>query len=165
MPKDYIAAIEKGIKSAMSNGVLMGFPLNSLKVKVLDGATHSVDSDKLAFEITASLAFKEACKKANPVLLEPVMKLEVDTPDEYVGDITSDLNRRRGQVEDVVTKMGYQVVRAKVPLSEMFGYVTALRTITSGRGTSSLEFSHYEQAPRNIMENVMYKIKGYLVTV
>ena len=165
LPKDYIAAVEKGIKSAMSNGVLMGFPLDSLKVRVLDGSTHSVDSDKLAFEIAASLAFKEACKKANPVLLEPVMKLEVDTPDEYVGDITSDLNRRRGQVEDVVSKMGYQIVKAKVPLAEMFGYVTTLRTITSGRATSSLEFSHYAQTPHDVMENVMYKIKGYLVTV
>ena len=165
VPKEYVPSVEKGFKSAMSNGVLLGFPMENLKVELMDGSYHSVDSDKLAFEIAASMAFKEACKKANPVLLEPIMKLEVDTPDMYVGDITGDLNKRRGQVENVESKIGYQAVKAVVPLAEMFGYVTSLRTITSGRGTSSLEFSHYEKTPQDIMEKVTYKIKGYLVTV
>ncbi len=165
VPKEYVPSVEKGFKSAMSNGVLLGFPMENLKVELMDGSYHSVDSDKLAFEIAASMAFKEACKKANPVLLEPIMKLEVDTPDMYVGDITGDLNKRRGQVENVESKIGYQAVKAVVPLAEMFGYVTSLRTITSGRGTSSLEFSHYAKTPQDIMEKVMYKIKGYLVTV
>jgi len=163
--KEYIPAIKKGFKSAMANGVLLGFAMDNLKVRLLDGSYHSVDSDALAFEIAAGKAFKEACKMANPVLLEPVMKLEVVTPDEYVGDITSDLNKRRGQVENVDSRIGYQIIRAKVPLVEMFGYVTVLRTITSGRATSSLEFSHYAITPHDIMENVIYKIKGYLVTV
>jgi len=132
---------------------------------LLDGSYHNVDSDKIAFETVASLAFKETCKKAGPVLLEPIMNLEVDAPDMYVGDITGDLSRRRGQVENVDSKIGYQAIKAIVPLAQMFGYVTSLRTITSGRGTYSLEFSHYAQAPQEVKENVMYKIKGYLVTV
>ncbi len=165
LPKEYILAVEKGFKSAMTNGVLLGFALENLKVRLLDGAQHSVDSDQVAFETVASLGFKEACKKANPVLLEPIMKLEVDTPDMYVGDITGDLNRRRGHVENIDTKIGYQAIKAIVPLAEMFGYVTSLRTITSGRGTYSLEFSHYAQTPQDVKENVIYKIKGYLVTV
>lgn len=163
--KEYIPAIKKGFKSAMANGVLLGFAMDNLKVRLLDGSYHSVDSDALAFEIAAGKAFKEACKMANPVLLEPVMKLEVVTPDEYVGDITSDLNKRRGQIENIDSRVRYQIIRAKVPLVEMFGYVTVLRTITSGRATSSLEFSHYAITPHDIMENVIYKIKGYLVTV
>lgn len=165
IPKEYIPSIEKGFKSSMSNGVLLGFAMDSLKVRLLDGAYHSVDSDPIAFETVASLGFKDACKKANPVLLEPIMKLEVDAPDMYVGDITGDLNRRRGHVENVDTKIGYQAIKATVPLAEMFGYVTSLRTMTSGRGTYSLEFSHYAQTPQDVKENVMYKIKGYLVTV
>jgi elongation factor G len=165
IPKEYIPAVEKGFKSAMSNGVLLGFPLESLKVRLIDGSHHPVDSDQLAFEIAAGLAFKAACKKAAPTLLEPIMRLEVVTPDIYLGDITSDLNKRRGHVDDVTSKTGSQVVRAKVPLAEMFGYVTALRTIASGRATSSLEFSHYAPTPKDVTESVMYKIRGYLVTV
>jgi elongation factor G len=165
IPKEYIPSIEKGFKSAMSNGVLLGFAMENLKVRLLDGSYHSVDSDKIAFETVAGLAFKQACKKAGPVLLEPMMKLEVDAPEMYVGDITSDLNRRRGHVENVESKIGYQAIKAIVPLGEMFGYVTSLRTITSGRGTYSLEFSHYGQTPQDVKENIMYKIKGYLVTV
>ncbi|MCD4729360.1 MAG: elongation factor G [Bacteroidales bacterium] len=165
IPKEYIPSIEKGFKSAMSNGVLLGFAMENLKVRLLDGSYHNVDSDKIAFETVASLAFKETCKKAGPVLLEPIMNLEVDAPDMYVGDITGDLSRRRGQVENVDSKIGYQAIKAIVPLAQMFGYVTSLRTITSGRGTYSLEFSHYAQAPQEVKENVMYKIKGYLVTV
>jgi len=165
IPKEYIHAVEKGFKSAMSNGMLLGFALENLKVRLLDGAHHSVDSDPIAFETVASLGFKEACKKANPVLLEPIMKLEVDAPDSYVGDITGDLSRRRGHVENVDTKIGYQAIKAVVPLAEMFGYVTSLRTMTSGRGTYSLEFSHYAQTPQDVKDSVILKIKGYLVTV
>ncbi len=165
IPKEFIPSIEKGFKSAMSNGVLLGFPLQNLKVRLLDGSYHNVDSDAIAFESAAASAFRAACKNAGPTLLEPIMKLEVFTPDEYVGDVTGDLNKRRGQVEDVEMKVGRQIVKAKVPLAEMFGYVTALRSLSSGRATSSLEFSHYAQTPKDVMENVIYKIKGYLVTV
>jgi len=165
IPKEFIPAIEKGFKSAMTNGVLLGFPLENLKVRLIDGAFHAVDSDPLAFEIAAGIAFKEACKKAEPLLLEPIMSLEVDTPDLYVGDVASDLNKRRGHVVQIESKMGYQAIKAIVPLSEMFGYVTHLRTITSGRATYSLEFSHYEKTPLDVKESVIYKIKGYLVTV
>jgi len=165
IPKEFIPAVKKGFQSSLSNGVLLGFPLNNLKVRLLDGSYHSVDSDAIAFEAAAARAFREACKKAGPVLLEPIMKLAVFTPDEYLGDITSDLNKRRGHVTDVTSSVGRQVVHATVPLAEMFGYVTALRTMTSGRATSSLEFSHYTRAPKEVMEAVMLKIKGYLVTV
>jgi elongation factor G len=165
LPKEFIHAVEKGFKSAMSNGVLLGFPVENLKVRLIDGSTHPVDSDQLAFEIAAGLAFKTASKKANPVILEPIMNLDVDTPDLYVGDVTSDLNKRRGHVLTIESKIGYQAVKAMVPLAEMFGYVTTLRTITSGRATYSLEFSHYEPTPHDVKESVIYKIKGYLVTV
>jgi elongation factor G len=165
IPKEFIPAIEKGFKSSMTNGVLLGFPLENLKVRLLDGSVHTVDSDTLAFEIVAGIAFREACKKAGPMLLEPIMKLEVDTSDIYVGDVASDLNKRRGHVVGIESKIGYQAIKAIVPLSEMFGYVTSLRTITSGRATYSLEFSHYEPAPHDVKESVFYKIKGYLVAV
>ncbi|MCF8378199.1 MAG: elongation factor G [Bacteroidales bacterium] len=165
IPKEFIPAVEKGFKSAMSNGVLLGFPLNNLKVRLLDGSSHSVDSDAIAFEAAAAKAFREACKNASPVIMEPIMKLEVVSPDEYLGDITADLNKRRGQVENVESKAGRQHVRAIVPLAEMFGYVTSLRTMSSGRANYSLEFSHYSVTPKEFMDNVIYKIKGYLVTV
>lgn len=165
IPKEFIPSIEKGFKSAMSNGVLLGFPVENLKVRLLDGSFHTVDSDQLAFEIVAGLAFKAACKKARPVILEPIMKLEVDTPDLYVGEVTSDLNKRRGQVVSIESKIGYQAVKAIVPLGEMFGYITTLRTITSGRATYSLEFSHYDKTPNDVKESIIYKIRGYLVTV
>ena len=158
--KEYILSVEKGFKSAMSNGVLLGFALENLKVRLLDGAYHSVDSDQIAFETVASLAFKESCKKANPVLLEPIMKLEVVTPEESMGDIIGDLNRRRGQVEGMDDRAGAKVIKAKVPLSEMFGYVTTLRTISSGRASSSMEFSNYSEASKNITEAVIEKVKG-----
>lgn len=165
VPKEFIPAIKKGFESSMSNGVLLGFALTSLKVRLLGGSYHSVDSDSIAFEAAAARAFREACKNAGPVLLEPIMKLDVVTPDEYLGDITSDLNKRRGHVTNVESAVGRQQVHGTVPLAEMFGYVTALRTMTSGRATSSLEFSHYAVTPKDIMEAVMLKIKGYLVTV
>ena len=155
IPKEYIPAIEKGFKDAMLNGVLAGYPMDSMKVRVLDGSFHPVDSDQLSFEVCAKIGYKEACRKANPVLLEPIMKLEVLTPDAYVGDVTSDLNRRRGVLENVVAKVGVQAVHAKVPLEQMFGYVTALRTITSGRANSTMEFSHYAEVSKEQQESIL----------
>jgi elongation factor G len=160
IPKEYIPSVEKGFKTAMLNGVLAGFPMTALKVRLFDGSFHQVDSDSLSFELAAKLAFKEACKKANPVLLEPIMKVEVVTPEEYMGDVMGDLNKRRGQMEGVDTKGNAQVIKAKVPLGEMFGYVTSLRTITSGRATSTMEFSHYAETPKAIAEEVLIKVKG-----
>ena len=147
----------------MMNGVLAGFALYNMKVRLLGGSAHSVDSDAHAFEAAAGIAFRNACKIAKPVLLEPIMNLVVTTPDEYIGDVTSDLNKRRGQLEKVESGMGVQEIFAKVPLAGMFGYVTALRTITSGRATYNLAFAQYEQIPRDLIEDVLYKIKGYVV--
>lgn len=155
IPKEYIPAIEKGFKEAMQNGVLAGYPLDSMKVTILDGSFHPVDSDQLSFEVCAKIGFKSACRKAAPVLLEPIMKLEVLTPDAYVGDVTGDLNRRRGLLESIDAKVGVQAVHAKVPLEQMFGYVTALRTITSGRANSTMEFSHYAEVSRDQQENIL----------
>ena len=155
IPKEYMPAIEKGFKEAMQNGVLAGYPLDSLKVTVIDGSFHPVDSDQLSFEVCAKIGFKEACRKAAPVLLEPIMKLEVLTPDAYVGDVTGDLNRRRGMLESIDAKVGVQAVHAKVPLEQMFGYVTALRTITSGRANSTMEFSHYAEVSKDQQETIL----------
>ena len=161
IPKEYIPAIEKGFQTAMRNGVLAGYPLDKLKVTVLDGSFHPVDSDQLSFEICAQIAFKNACVKAKPVLMEPVMKIEVVTPEENMGDVIGDLNKRRGQVEGMDTsRTGARIVKAKVPLSEMFGYVTALRTITSGRATSSMEFSHYTPVSSTIAKAVLTEVGG-----
>jgi elongation factor G len=161
IPKEYIPSIEKGFKNAMKNGVLAGFPLDGLKVTVVDGSFHPVDSDSLSFEICASLAFKSACAKARPVLLEPIMKMEVVTPEESMGDVIGDLNKRRGQVNGMDTnRSGARVVKAKVPLAETFGYVTALRTITSGRATSSMEFDHYAELSKGIATEVLTECKG-----
>lgn len=163
IPKEYIPAIEKGFKMAMQNGALIGFPMYSLKVRLLDGSYHSIDSDPLSFEVAANMAFRNACKEAAPALLEPIMKVEINTPDQYVGDLSSDLNRRRGQVENVESKIGTQIIKAKAPLAEMFGYVTSLRTITSGRAISNLEFSHYAITPPDTQAEVLYKIRGYVI--
>ena len=161
IPKEYIPAIEKGFQTAMKNGVLAGFPLDKLKVTVLDGSFHPVDSDQLSFEICAQIAFKNACVKAKPVLMEPIMKIEIVTPDENMGDVIGDLNKRRGQVEGMDTaRTGARIVKAKVPLAEMFGYVTALRTITSGRATSSMEFSHYAPVTSAIAKAVLTECGG-----
>jgi len=160
IPREFIPAVEKGFRSAMVNGVLAGYPLQSLKIRLIDGSYHNVDSDSLSFEICARTAFREALPSCKPVLLEPIMKLEVITPDQNMGDVVGDLNRRRGQVEGMDSKAGAQVVKAKVPLSEMFGYVTQLRTITSGRASSTMEFSHYAETPRNIADEVIAKAKG-----
>jgi len=160
IPKEYIPAIQKGFKEAMYNGVLAGYPVDSLKVTLIDGSYHNVDSDALSFEIAAKMAFKSACAKAKPVLLEPIMAAEVVTPEEYMGDIISDFNRRRGKVEGMENRGGARVIKAKVPLAEKFGYVTVLRTISSGRATSSMEFSHYEEVPTEIAKEIVEKTKG-----
>ncbi len=161
IPKEYIPSIQKGFTTAMKNGVLAGYPMDKLKVTVLDGSFHPVDSDQLSFEVCAIQAFKKACEKAKPVLLEPIMKIEVVTPEESMGDVISDLNKRRGQVEGMESsRSGARIVKAKAPLSEMFGYVTSLRTITSGRATSTMTFSHYAEVSTSIAKNVLTEVKG-----
>jgi elongation factor G len=160
IPKEFVPAIQKGFETAMTTGVLANYPMESMKVRVFDGSFHQVDSDAMSFELCAKQGYREAGRKAKPVLLEPIMKVEVLTPDQYMGDVTGDLNRRRGMLEGMDTKHGVQVIKAKVPLSEMFGYVTQLRSITSGRATSTMEFSHYAPAPNNIAEEVVAKQKG-----
>ena len=161
IPAEYIPSVEKGFKEAMKNGPLAGFPVDSLQVELVDGSFHPVDSDQLSFEIAGRQAFREACAKAKPILLEPIMHVEVVTPEDYMGDVIGDLNKRRGQVEGMESRStGDRVIKANVPLSEMFGYVTVLRTITSGRATSSMEFSHYAETPKNVATEVLEKIKG-----
>ena len=161
IPKEFIPSVQKGFESAMKNGVLAGYPMDSLKVTLLDGSFHPVDSDQLSFEIAAIQAYKNACVKAGPVLMEPIMKLEVVTPEENMGDVIGDLNKRRGQVEGMEeARSGARVVKAKVPLSEMFGYVTALRTITSGRATSSMEYSHHAPLSSALAKAVLEEVKG-----
>jgi len=161
IPKEYIPSIQKGFHRAMKNGVLAGYALDKLKVTVLDGSYHAVDSDQLSFEICAMQAFKSASEKAGPVLLEPIMKVEVVTPEESMGDVISDLNKRRGQVEGMESnRSGARVVKSKTPLSEMFGYVTSLRTITSGRATSTMSFSHFEEVSSSIARQVLTEVKG-----
>jgi elongation factor G len=161
IPKEFIPSIQKGFASAMKNGVLAGFPMDKLKVTVIDGSFHAVDSDQLSFEICAQIAFKTACAKAKPILLEPIMKMEVVTPEENMGDVIGDLNKRRGQVEGMESsRTGARIVKAKVPLAETFGYVTALRTISSGRATSSMEFSHYAEVSNSLAKVVVAEAKG-----
>ncbi len=160
IPKEFVPAIQKGFETAMTTGVLAGYPMESMKVRVFDGSFHQVDSDAMSFELCAKQGYREAGRKAKPVLLEPIMKVEVLTPDQYMGDVTGDLNRRRGMLEGMDSKHGVQVIKAKVPLSEMFGYVTQLRSLSSGRATSTMEFSHYSPAPNNIAEEVIAKQKG-----
>ena len=161
IPKEFIPAVEKGFASAMKNGILGGFPMDSLKVELLDGSFHPVDSDQLSFEICALQAYKNACSKAKPVLMEPIMKLEVVTPEENMGDVIGDLNKRRGQVEGMDTsRSGARIVKAMVPLGEMFGYVTALRTITSGRATSSMTYDHHAPVSSSIAKAVLEEIRG-----
>ena len=160
VPKEFIPSVEKGFKMAMVNGPLAGFEVDSMKVTLTDGSYHDVDSDQLSFELAAKLGFKSAAKKAGAVILEPIMKLEVLTPEENMGDIVGDLNRRRGQLSDMGDRSGSKVIKATVPLSEMFGYVTTLRTLSSGRATSTMEFSHYAETPSNISEEVIAAAKG-----
>ena len=160
IPKEFIPSVEKGFKMAMANGPLAGFVVDSMKVELNDGSFHPVDSDALSFELAAKIGFKSVAKSAGAVIMEPIMKLEVVTPEEYMGDIVGDLNRRRGQVNDMSDRAGAKIIKAFVPLSQMFGYVTTLRTLSSGRATSTMEFDHYEQTPSNISEEVIAKAKG-----
>lgn len=162
IPKEFVPAITKGFESAMGTGVLAGYPVRDMKVRVFDGSYHDVDSDAMSFELCAKAGFREAGRKAKPTLLEPIMKVEVLTPDQYMGDVTGDLNRRRGMLEGMDSRNNLQVIKAKVPLSEMFGYVTQLRSLSSGRASSTMEFSHYAPAPNNIAETVIAKSKGKL---
>ncbi len=160
IPREYVPAVEKGFKSAMANGVLAGFEVPSMKVVLKDGSFHPVDSDALSFEICARQAFRKALPKANPILMEPIMSLEVVTPEDYMGDVIGDLNKRRGQITNMDSKANARIVKAKVPLAEQFGYVTILRTITSGRATSTMEFSHYAELPMNLAKEVIEKAGG-----
>ncbi len=160
VPKEFIPAISKGFEVSMVTGVLAGYPVQNMKVTVFDGSYHDVDSDSMSFEICARAGFREGGRKAKPILLEPIMRVEVLTPDQYMGDVTGDLNRRRGILEGMDSRANLQVIKAKVPLSEMFGYVTQLRSMSSGRATSTMEFSHYAPAPNNIAEEVIAKVKG-----
>ncbi len=160
IPKEYIPSVEKGFRDSMKNGPLAGFEVDSMKVTLKDGSFHPVDSDSLSFELAAKLGFKESARAARAVIMEPIMKLEVLTPEENMGDIVGDLNRRRGQVNSMDDRAGSKVVKAEVPLSEMFGYVTSLRTLSSGRATSTMEFDHYAETPTNISEGVIAEIKG-----
>lgn len=160
IPKEFVPAIIKGFESCMTSGVLGGFPVEHMRVRVFDGSFHQVDSDSMSFELCAKQGYRNAGKLAKPIILEPIMKVEVLTPDQYMGDVTGDLNRRRAMLEGMDTRNNLQVIKAKVPLSEMFGYVTQLRSLSSGRASSTMEFSHYSQAPRNIEEEVVAKAKG-----
>jgi len=160
IPREFIPSVEKGFKESMKNGVLAGFPVEAMKVELFDGSFHAVDSDALSFEMAARMAYRNALKQAKPVLLEPIMKIEVVCPEENMGDIVGDLNRRRGMMRGMDDKAGGKVVKADVPLSEMFGYVTQLRTMSSGRATSSMEFSHFAEAPKNVAEDVIAKVNG-----
>ena len=160
VPKEFIPSVKKGFLNAMQNGVLAGYSVDNLKVTLKDGSFHPVDSDQLAFEMVAKVGYKAAAKMAKSVLMEPIMKVEVVTPEDFLGDVTGDLNKRRAILEDVTAKVGYQIVKAKVPLSEMFGYVTSLRSLTSGRATSSMEFDSFKEAPAFVSEEVIKKIKG-----
>jgi len=160
IPREFVPAIQKGFEQSMVNGVLANYPVNNMKIRVFDGSFHPVDSDSMSFELCAKAGFREAARKAKPILLEPIMKVEVVTPDQYMGDVTGDLNRRRGMLEGMDSRAGAQVIKAKVPMSEMFGYVTQLRSLSSGRASSTMEFSHYAPAPNNIAEEVIAKVKG-----
>ncbi|MET0464926.1 MAG: elongation factor G [Chitinophagaceae bacterium] len=160
IPREFIQPIQKGFEASMTTGVLANYPVDNMKIRVFDGSFHAVDSDGMSFELCAKQGFREAARKAKPVLLEPIMKVEVITPAQYMGDVTGDLNRRRGMMEGMDSRAGAEVIKAKVPLSEMFGYVTQLRSLSSGRASSTMEFSHYAPAPSNISEEVIAKVKG-----
>jgi len=160
IPKEYIKPVEEGIAEAMRNGVLAGYPVEDVKVKLFDGSFHAVDSSEMAFKVAGSIAFKEAARKADPVILEPVMAVEVVTPEEYMGDVIGDLNSRRGKIEGMTPRKDAQVIKAAVPLSEMFGYSTSLRSMTQGRAIYSMELSHYDEAPKNVADQIIEKVKG-----
>jgi elongation factor G len=160
VPKEYIRPVEQGIIEAMRNGVLAGYPVEDVKVKLFDGSFHPVDSNEMAFKIAGSMGFKEGARKAGAVLLEPIMSVEVVTPEEYLGDVMGDLNSRRGRIEGMTSRKDAQVVKAHVPLSDMFGYATSMRSMTQGRALYSMHFSHYEAVPRSIADQIVEKVKG-----
>jgi elongation factor G len=160
IPKEFVKPVEQGIKEAMEGGVLAGYPLVDVKAVLYDGSYHDVDSNEMAFKIAGSMAFKEAARKASPVLLEPVMSVEVVVPEEYMGTIIGDLNSRRGRIEGIEHRAGSQVVKAMVPLAEMFGYATNMRSNTQGRATFSMHFNRYEEAPRSVAEEIVAKVQG-----
>jgi elongation factor G len=160
VPKEYVKPTEEGIVEAMKNGVLAGYPMEDIKVKLIDGSFHAVDSSEMAFKIAGSIGFKEGARKANPVLLEPLMAVEVVTPEEYLGDVMGDLSSRRGKIEGMNPRKDAQVIKATVPLSEMFGYATQLRSMTQGRALYTMQFSHYDQTPKSIADQIIEKVKG-----
>jgi elongation factor G len=160
IPKEYIKPVEQGIAEAMKNGVLAGYPVEDIHVTLYDGSYHEVDSSEMAFKVAASMAFKEASRKADPVLLEPIMAVEVVTPEEYMGDVIGDLNSRRGKIEGMTPRKDAQVIKAMVPLSEMFGYSTTLRSMTQGRAIYSMEIAHYDEAPKSVAEEIIEKVRG-----
>jgi elongation factor G len=160
VPREYIPAVDKGIREAMDTGVMAGFPVVDFKVSLIDGSYHEVDSSEMAFKIAGSMGFKEGCHKAGPVLLEPIMSVEVVVPEEYMGDVIGDLNSRRGRIMGMEGRSGEQVVSAMVPLGQMFGYATDVRSATQGRETYSMTFNHYEQVPKSVSEEIIAKIKG-----
>jgi elongation factor G len=160
VPKEYIPAVEKGCAETMSNGVLAGYPMEDMDITLYDGSYHEVDSNEMAFKLAASMGFKEGCRKARPVILEPLMKVEVEVPEDYMGDVIGDLNRRRGQVTNMGDRSGNKIVDAFVPLAEMFGYSTDLRSATQGRATYSMEFDQYEEVPKNVSEEIIKKRNG-----
>ena len=160
VPKEYIKPVEQGIIEAMKNGVLAGYPVEDVKVKLYDGSFHDVDSSEMAFKIAGSMAFKEAARKASPAILEPIMAVEVVTPEEYMGDVIGDLNSRRGKIEGMNPRKDAQVIKAAVPLSEMFGYSTTLRSMTQGRAIYTMELSHYDETPKSVSDQIIEKLKG-----
>jgi elongation factor G len=160
IPKEFINPIEKGVKEAMSRGVVAGYPLVGVDVTVYDGSYHDVDSSEVAFKMAGSMAFVEAAKKSKPVLMEPVMELEITTPEEFMGDVIGDLNSRRGQVEEMIDRHGAKVIRGKAPLAEMFGYATDLRSISQGRASYSMQFSEYAEVPNNVKEKIVGERSG-----
>jgi elongation factor G len=160
IPKEYIKPVEQGIKEALETGVLAGYEVKDVKVTLYDGSYHEVDSSEIAFKIAGSMAFKDACRRAHPALLEPVMKVEVVLPEEYMGDVIGDLNSRRGRIEGMEARPGTQIIRALVPLSSMFGYATDLRSRTQGRATYTMHFSHYEEVPKQIADEIIAKAQG-----
>jgi elongation factor G len=160
VPREYIPAVDKGIQEAMENGVLAGFPVVDLKVSLVDGSYHDVDSSEMAFKIAGSMGFKDGCSKAAPVLLEPIMSVEVVVPEEHMGDVIGDLNSRRGRILGMESRAGAQVISSMVPLATMFGYATDLRSATQGRATYTMTFDHYEQVPKSVAEEIVAKVKG-----
>jgi elongation factor G len=160
IPREYIPAVEKGVVEAMEGGILAGYEMVDVKVRLVYGSFHEVDSSELAFKIAGSIAFKTAARAASPALLEPVMKVEVVTPEEYMGSVTGDINSRRGRIEGMLSRTGTQIITAMVPLAEMFGYETDLRSMTQGRASSTMHFHRYEEAPKSVSEEIIAKVQG-----